>query len=329
MRRGRHNRLGSSRSAVIVYFRTDLVGTLGRAPASASTTVAAACFRARLARAPSPAGERTARVLAGYRRTAGDRGRGQTRPFVAADLAAVLATCNRPRRRGRGVESDPVARERGRLDAVIAGLLFMAGMRRSEVSALHWADVADAADGDGVLVTVRRSKTNQEGETTDVRFVKGGVARAIRTLRAAATPGPADRVAPLSPKMVGLRFQAAARAAGVEHVTAPLRPRRAGVGTHEPGGVDHRRDAGRELEDEPDGGALQRRGDGRARGRGAVPLKQAPAVALSGSLLLEHFLSCRAESAWYRARRPVSRPSAPRSGGEATCLDADEAHGSR
>ncbi len=106
---------------------------------------------------------------------------------------------------------------------MIAGLLFMAGMRRSEVSALHWADVADAADGDGVLVTVRRSKTNQEGETTDVRFVKGGVARAIRTLRAAATPGPADRVAPLSPKMVGLRFQAAARAAGVERVTAHSR----------------------------------------------------------------------------------------------------------
>ena len=192
----------------------------GRAPASAATAVAAACFRARLAGEPNPAGERTARVLAGYRRTAADRGRGQARPFGAADLAAVLATCHRPRRRGRGVESDPVARERGRLDAVIAGLLFMAGMRRSEVSALHWADVADAADGDGVLVTVRRSKTNQEGETTDVRFVKGGVARAIRTLRAAASPGPADRVVPLSSKMVGLRFQAAARAAGVERVTA-------------------------------------------------------------------------------------------------------------
>ena len=192
----------------------------GRAPASAATAVAAACFRARLAGEPSPGGERTARVLAGYRRTAGERGRGQARPFGAADLAAVLATCHRPRRRGRGVESDPVARERGRLDAVIAGLLFMAGMRRSEVSALHWADVADAADGDGVLVTVRRSKTNQEGETTDVRFVKGGVARAIRTLRAAASSGPADRVVPLSPKMVGLRFQAAARAAGVERVTA-------------------------------------------------------------------------------------------------------------
>ena len=44
-----------------------------------------ACFLARLADELSPAGERTARVLAGYRRTAGD-------------LAAVLATCQRPRR---------------------------------------------------------------------------------------------------------------------------------------------------------------------------------------------------------------------------------------
>ena len=155
----------------------------GRAPSSASTAVAAARFRARLAGEQSPAGERTARVLAGYRRTAGGRGRGQARPFVAADLAAVLATCHQPRRRGRGVESAEVALKRGRLDAVIAGLLFMAGMRRSEVSALRWGDVAAAAAGDGVLVTVRRGKTNPEGEARDVRFVKGDVARAVRTLR--------------------------------------------------------------------------------------------------------------------------------------------------
>ena len=65
--------------------------------------IAAACFRAKLAGESTPAGERTARVLAGYRRTASDRGRGQPRPFGASDLAAVLATCHRPRRRGRGV----------------------------------------------------------------------------------------------------------------------------------------------------------------------------------------------------------------------------------
>ena len=73
---------------------------------------------------------------------------------------------------GRGVESDQVVAERGRVDAVIAELLFVAGMRRSEVSTLRWADVTDSTDGDGMLVTVRRSKTNQEGEVNDVRFVK-------------------------------------------------------------------------------------------------------------------------------------------------------------
>ena len=193
----------------------------GRASSSASMAVAAACFRAKLAGQPTPAGERTARVLAGYRRTAGDRGRGQARPFGVSDLAAVLATCHRPRRRGRGVESDQVALERGRVDAVIAGLLFMAGMRRSEVSALRWVDVAEATDGDGTLVTVRRSKTNQEGDVNDVRFVKDGVARALRTLRDATSPEPGDRVVPLSAQIIGLRFTTAAQAAGVEsRVTA-------------------------------------------------------------------------------------------------------------
>ena len=54
-----------------------------------------------------------------------------------------------------------------------------------------------------------------------MRFVKADIAGAVRTLRAASSPGPEDRVVPLSPQMVGLRFQAAARAAGVEaRVTA-------------------------------------------------------------------------------------------------------------
>ena len=105
------------------------------------------------ARRVRPGNER-ARILAGYRRTAVERGRGQARPFGAADLTAVLASCHRRRRRGRGVESDEVVLKRGRLDAVIAGLLFMAGLRRSEVSALRWADSRrvcrrrrDAGDG--------------------------------------------------------------------------------------------------------------------------------------------------------------------------------------
>ena len=188
----------------------------GRAPASAAMAVAAARFRAKLAGAASPAGEATARVLAGYRRTTTGRGRGQAHAFGADHLAAVLATCYRPRRHGRGFESDETATWRGRLDAVIAGLLFMAGMRRSEVAALRWSDVTGGGDSDGVLVRVRTSKTNQAGETNDVRFVKAGVALALRTLRSSTRSEPSDRVEPLAPAGIGRRFTAAAQAAGIE-----------------------------------------------------------------------------------------------------------------
>ena len=55
----------------------------------------------------------------------------------------------------------------------------------------------------------------------DVRFVKDGVARALRMLRAAMSPESSDRVVPLSAQMIGLRFTAAALVAGVEpRVTA-------------------------------------------------------------------------------------------------------------
>ena len=194
----------------------------GRAPATAALAVAAVRFRAKLAGQPDPAGEATARVLGGYRRTAADRGRGQAAPLRADGLAAILATADRPRTDGRGVESHTTAHRRGRLDAVIAGLLFMGGLRRSEVAALRWADVTDARDGDGVLLTVRTSKTNQEGDAADVRYLKNDAAKAIRTVRADwPDAAPTDRVVGLSPLQIQRRFTAAARAAGIEaRVTA-------------------------------------------------------------------------------------------------------------
>ena len=245
----------------------------GRAPSSAAMTVAAARFRAKLAGQPSPAGELTARVLAGNRRSAGERGRGQARPFSAADLAAVLATCHRQRRRGRGVESHEVVAARGRLDAMIAGLLFMAGMRRSEVSALRWSELVDA--GDGILVAVRRSKTNPEGETRDVRFVKDGVARALRTLRAATNPQPGGRV--VAALAADDRAAVCRRRQGRRPRPPrdrPLRTGRPGERAHQPWRLDRRRDARRQLEDLEDGGALLRWGHRGTRCRGALPGKR-------------------------------------------------------
>lgn len=83
----------------------------------------------------------------------------------------------------RGIESDEQAAERGATDKVIVSLLFQGGLRRSEAAQLAWADVTDATDGNGVLVTVRRSKTDQEGERADVRHLKNGCAHALRLLR--------------------------------------------------------------------------------------------------------------------------------------------------
>ena len=78
----------------------------GRASSSAAMAVAAACFRAKLAGQPAPAGERTARVLAGYRRTASDRGRGQARPFAGS---RTWRPCSPPAtgRGGAGAASSP------------------------------------------------------------------------------------------------------------------------------------------------------------------------------------------------------------------------------
>ena len=148
--------------------------------------------------------------------------RADTRVGELFEAGRAPATAARPRTDGRGVESPTTAHRRGRLDAVIAGLLFMGGLRRSEVSALEWRDVSDARDGDGVLLTVRTSKTNQEGDAADVRYLKNGAAKAIRTVRAdRPDAAPTDRVVGLSPLQIQRRFTAAARAAGIEaRVTA-------------------------------------------------------------------------------------------------------------
>ena len=130
------------------------------------------------------AGGGVRRVVQGISRRTVGRGRGQAAPLTADGLAAIIATADRPRRRGRGWETEQVATDRGAIDKAIAGLLFQGGLRRSEAAALQWGDVQRA--GAGVTVRVRRSKTNQTnqtGERADVRYLKNGAATAVWTLR--------------------------------------------------------------------------------------------------------------------------------------------------
>ena len=148
----------------------------------------------------------------------------QADPLGADAVAAIMATAAILRRTGRGMESETAAAERAAVDKAIAGLLFQGGFRRSEAAALRWADVQDATDGRGIVVYVRRSKTDQDGTAADVRYLKNGCVAARRQLRDRRTvqrsglrPEPTAQVlGGLNGQSIARRLAAAARAAGVD-----------------------------------------------------------------------------------------------------------------
>ena len=190
----------------------------GRAPATAALAVAAVRRAARATGEEPPAWPLTRQALEDFRRSAAADAparRGQARGLTAEECAAVLATCHRPRRTGRGLERVETAERRGLVDAAIVALLFHGALRRSEVAILRWADV-ELADGGDVVVTVGRLKTNQAGDHPDVRRLVGSCAAAVRRLQAATAPESGDSVVGLGVDQVNRRFAAACAAAGLE-----------------------------------------------------------------------------------------------------------------
>ena len=130
----------------------------GAAPASIALVVAAIQFRAKIAGTRSPVGEVTRRTLAGIRKEGRDRGRGQAAGLRYDDVIAIQAVACQPRRRGRGQESAETATARGQVDIALVGIAFQAGLRRSEIAALTWADVQPSTDPGALLIHVRTSK---------------------------------------------------------------------------------------------------------------------------------------------------------------------------
>ena len=135
-----------------------------------------------------------------------------------------MATASIPRRTGRGMETEAAAADRGATDRAIVAVLFQGGLRRSEAAALRWADVQDAADGRGIVVYVRRSKTDQDGTAADVRYLKNGCAAALRQLRDRLTvqrsglrpDGTGQVLGGINGQSIARRLTAAASAAGIE-----------------------------------------------------------------------------------------------------------------
>ena len=149
-------------------------------PATCSQVVAALKFRAKLQDLPPPVGPRTNRVLAGIRRQGRGRGRGQASGvnFSQAEAAAAIAA-------GEGSIQ-------GLRDAAIISVMSDGLLRVSELVALQVDDLA--FEPDGGRVTIRHSKTDQEGTGVVLYLGPPTVARVKAWLEAAKiTCGPLFR----------------------------------------------------------------------------------------------------------------------------------------
>ena len=137
----------------------------GRSPATASLAVAALRFRAKHRGEPNPVGPLSSRVLAGFRRQGAGRGRGQVAGvnWAQSDAAAALSA--------RGGLA-------GLRDAALIAVASDALLRVSEVAALEVADI----DFGSSAVTVRKSKTDQEGEGAVLYLGKPTLRRVRRWL---------------------------------------------------------------------------------------------------------------------------------------------------
>ena len=171
---------------------------------------------------PSPVTDDVIEVMRGLAASkATEHGRVKPKPSPATILPSSSARAGEPRKLGRGMETAETAAERAQIDRAIAGVLFHAGLRRSEAADLRWGDVEPAASIPGALtIRVRTSKTNRDGEATDVRLAKNGAAAALIALRPANASSEALVFRGLNGQSIGRRFAAAANAAGVEGVTA-------------------------------------------------------------------------------------------------------------
>jgi site-specific recombinase XerD len=117
-------------------------------------------------------------TLRGIRRTLGTAPE-QKAPIVTADLHRLIA-------------ATPAGTLAGRRDRALLVLGFAGGLRRSELVSLDAEDVAEIEDG--LRVTLRRSKTDQEGEGRELGLPRGQHIDTcpVRTLRAWRSAGGID-----------------------------------------------------------------------------------------------------------------------------------------
>ena len=123
---------------------------------------------------PSPGDDpRVASVLRGLGRLLPQQPR-QVRALRAGDLHGMLACCD-------DLARQQPYRRRAFRDAAVLALGFAGALRRSEICGLQFADVEFVPHG--VLVHIRRSKTDQLGEGQTVAIPDGELIRPVKRIK--------------------------------------------------------------------------------------------------------------------------------------------------
>ena len=166
---------------------------------------------------PDPTDNEAVRqIMKGIARAHG-KAQKQAKPLTAEALAAVKATAKSRRSlggTGNRQESAERAAWRARVDVALLATLRDGLLRRSEAADLTWSDI-EFRDNGTALITLRRSKTDQEAEGV-VLYVGREAAQALQAIRPA--PELLDRNAKIfgmTTRHIGNRVKAAAEAAGL------------------------------------------------------------------------------------------------------------------
>jgi site-specific recombinase XerD len=136
-------------------------------PSTLGRRLAAIRYAHKLAGLPLPTdAEGVKATMRGIRRTLGSA-RVRKAPAVAARMLGMVATAP--------------ANLAGLRDRALLLLGFAGAFRRSELVALDVADVEETETG--LLVTIRRSKTDQEGKGVTIAMARGDIACPVKALR--------------------------------------------------------------------------------------------------------------------------------------------------
>lgn len=174
---------------------------------------------------PNPAHDLRVRLLLrGLARNAATGGYTpkQAAPLRWCHIQRIADTAHRPRNNQPGgrAENADQARQRADVDIAMVAVAHDAALRCCELLALRWADIEPAQTNQCGTVTIRRSKTDQDGQGAVVP-ISAFASQALARLRPH-NPIPDQHIFDLSPSTLNRRIKTAARTAGIdaEHISS-------------------------------------------------------------------------------------------------------------